>query len=331
MNADFGIAAARARLSDPTRRTWPLAAFGGERPPVPNWYRAAMAAPVEERRIEVEGADIELLCWGEVGKPGILLVHGSGAHARWWGPVAPMLARDYRVASFSWSGTGGSARRPRYAVAQTAREAWAAMHAGDLFAADTPPVIACHSFGSKAGALLAADHGDRLAGAVFIDALLLADELHPDPGLYRERRYASLSAALGRFRFAPDQDAGHACIADDIARASLREEGGGWTWRFDPDFYARLDFTSGWDEIARASCALAFLRGEDSIVLLDVDVDAQRRQAPHGSIFFDIPDAGHHVMVDQPHALVVALRALIEGWAGQRAVRPEPLHHGKTT
>lgn len=290
-----------------------------------------MAAPVEERRIEVEGAEIELLCWGKVGKPGILLVHGSGAHARWWGPVAPMLARDYRVASFSWSGTGGSARRPRYAVAQTAREAWAAMHAGALFAADAPPVIACHSFGSKAGALLAAEHGDRMAGAIFVDSLLVADELRPDPRLYRERHYDSLADALSRFRFAPDQDAGHPYVADDIARAALREEGGGWTWRFDPEFFTRLDFTSGWEEFAQATCPLAFVRGEDSIVLLDEDVEEQRRQAPPGSVFFDIPGASHHVMVDQPHALVAALRSLIEGWAGGRAAWPGLSHDGETT
>ncbi len=322
MTAASGIAAARARLSDPARRTRPLAAFHGERPIAPAWYRAAMAEPVEERWVDVEGAAIELLCWGDVGKPGLLLVHGSSAHARWWGPVAPMLARNYRVASFSWSGTGRSDRRPRYAVAQTAREAWAAMHAADLFAADARPVIACHSFGSKAGALLAAEHGDRLNGAIFVDSLLLADEMRPPEGLYRERRYDGLVDALARFRFAPDQGAGHPYIADDIARAALREDDAGWTWRFDPDLFQRLDFESGWNEIAQAACSLAFLRGEESLVLVDADVEAQRRQAPPGSIFLDIPGAGHHVMVDQPHALVAALRALVEGWRAEQT----PVH-----
>jgi pimeloyl-ACP methyl ester carboxylesterase len=35
-------------------------------------------------------------------------------------------------------------------------------------------------------------------------------------------------------------------------------------------------------------------------------------QTPFGTPFVDIPEAGHHVMVDQPLALVAALRALIE-------------------
>lgn len=309
-----GMAAAVRRLHNPERQIRPLAGLQGARPPAPAWYEAAMAVPVEQHRIEVDGAGIEMLCWGEIGRPGILLIHGSSAHARWWGPVAPMLAREHRVAAFSWSGTGGSDWREGYAVAQTAREAWAVAAAGDLFAANERPMLVAHSFGSKAGALVAAEHGATLRGAVLIDSLLVPDEQPGDAPLYRARRYDSEAAALARFRFAPDQPADNLFIADDIARAGLRQAGDAWTWRFDPDFYPKLDFTSGWAELARPRCPLAFVRGEESIMLLDEDVAVLRAHVPAGTIFLDIPGAHHHVMVDQPIALVAVLRALAAGW-----------------
>ena len=67
----------------------PLATLNGERPDAPDWYRALELEPPETFRPVVEGAAIEVLAWGEKGRPGLLLAHGNAAHARWWGPVAP--------------------------------------------------------------------------------------------------------------------------------------------------------------------------------------------------------------------------------------------------
>ena len=39
-----------------------------------------------------------------------------------------------------------------------------------------------------------------------------------------------------------------------------------------------------------------------------------RRVTPLGTPWIEIPDAGHHVMVDQPLALVAALRTQLEAW-----------------
>src|SRR5205085_9137667 len=61
------------------------------------------------------------------------------------------------------------------------------------------------------------------------------------------RIYATLPEALNRFRLMPPQPAGNAFIADFIARRSLKQvqmpdgSGGGWTCRFDPNMWAKLD------------------------------------------------------------------------------------------
>ena len=92
----------------------PLARFHGETPPAPAWFDKALADAPERTTVEVEGAAIELLTWGEVGKPGLVFLHGNGAHADWWSFIAPFFAADYRIAALSWSGQGGSGWRERY-------------------------------------------------------------------------------------------------------------------------------------------------------------------------------------------------------------------------
>ena len=59
-----------------------LAPFHGEPPPAPAWFKGAIAQAPERSTIAVDGANIELLTWGEIGKPGLLFLHGNGAPRR---------------------------------------------------------------------------------------------------------------------------------------------------------------------------------------------------------------------------------------------------------
>jgi len=106
----------------PPEMASPLASFGGASPPCPTWFSAALARAPERALVPVLGADIELLTWGAVGKPGLIFVHGNSAHADWWSFIAPFLAGDYRVAALSLSGMGGSDWRETYSFETFAAE-----------------------------------------------------------------------------------------------------------------------------------------------------------------------------------------------------------------
>ncbi|MCA6284759.1 MAG: hypothetical protein IM658_13915, partial [Phenylobacterium sp.] len=93
----------------------PLAPFRGREPDSPEWFRSALAQAPERSHVVSLGARIEMLVWGERGKPGLLLVHGNSAHADWWSFIAPFLAQDFRVASMSLAGMGDSDWRETYA------------------------------------------------------------------------------------------------------------------------------------------------------------------------------------------------------------------------
>lgn len=305
-----------------------LAGFEGRRPAAPAWFDAALAHAPERGAVDVAGTPIELLTWGERGRPGLLLVHGKMAHADWWSFVAPFFAATHRVAALSFAGMGGSGWRERYSVETMADEVMAAAEAAGLFDAPAKPLVVAHSFGAFAALICAERHGARLGGVVTIDMPLLSREqreARPPRGVRGviaarpTRIYPTLEAALARFRFAPEQPCEDLYIADHIARGSLKQvpvpdgDATGWTWRFDPQV-AEIHPGRPIASARAAACPIAVCWGAES-VLVDAAVAAHVRSvmAP-GTPELEIPAARHHVMVDQPLALVAALRGLFGAW-----------------
>ena len=306
----------------------PLAAFAGAVPPAPPWFTAAMADVPEVSAITVDGAAIEVLTWGERGRPGLLFLHGNGAHAGWWRFIAPFFAGQYRVAAFSWSGMGGSDHRASYSVRTFVDEIFAVIAATGLADAG-PPLVVGHSFGGFPMMAAVKARGAEFAAAVIVDTpFRSADEPggRPPNATNRPHRvYPDLPSALARFRFAPVQGCANPFIADAIARGSLVEvpgtggesEGvGGWTWRFDPYLWHRFDVGDALQLLADPGCPVAVMWGDQSMLMPAARVAAMRDLLPPGSPAIPIPDAEHHVMVDQPLAFVAALQRLFSGWPG---------------
>ncbi|MGC1302802.1 MAG: alpha/beta fold hydrolase, partial [Caulobacteraceae bacterium] len=202
----------------------PLAALNGVKPPAPAWFAETIAHQPERSAIPVEGAAIELLTWGQAGRPGLMFVHGGRAHADWWSFIAPAFADRYRVAALSLSGMGRSDWRERYSIAQYSREVVAAMRAARLYEADAPPLLVGHSFGSRPLFVTAADADAPLRGAVVLDAAISAPD-RPDyqvPPGRPNRIYASVTEALAHFRLMPAQPCDNLFLLDYIARHSLK-------------------------------------------------------------------------------------------------------------
>jgi pimeloyl-ACP methyl ester carboxylesterase len=140
----------------------------------PEWFQEALATPFREGWTSVAGPDIHYLEWGRRGTPGLVFVHGGAAHAHWWSFLAPMFATDWHAVALDLSGHGESGRRDVYS-----HEAWAdeVLAVTDAAGFPGPPVVVGHSLGGMVTIQTAATHGDRLAGAVIVDAPVR----RPDP------------------------------------------------------------------------------------------------------------------------------------------------------
>jgi len=306
----------------------PLAVYRGAQPPAPRWFEEAIATPYDTSFVTCEGAGIHYQTWGDRAKPGLLLVHGNGAHAHWWDFVAPYLTEDYFVVAMTFSGMGDSHWRADYRMELFAREQLAVCEAAGLFAHPEKPIIVAHSFGGFVTILTGADYGDRFGGIVLVDSPVNPPDRprRGPPPVRGGRVYPTLEAALARFRLAPPQPCENHFIMDYIARWSLRKaplaeaaEGAhpadGWTWKFDPSIWQRFSVSRPERDLLRQTrCRIALFRGDKSI-LWDADVqdymhDLLDREVP----FIGIPEARHHVMLDQPLAFVAALRTLLQEW-----------------
>ena len=305
----------------------PLAALKGAVPPSPRWFGDALAHEPELASHAVHGARIETLAWGPRDAPGLLLLHGKMAHARWWSFIAPFFAGTCRVVAPSFSGMGGSDWRDAYAVQAWTDEAIAVAQASGLFDRAQPPLLVGHSFGGFVALHCAQQHGARLGGVFVLDTPLMSREqrqARARPGLRQAiaqqptKLYPSLAAALARFRFAPEQPCDNLYIADHIARTSLKEVrshdgAAAWTWRFDPKV-APVGPGDAASALRAAACPVAVGWGAESALVTPPVAQTMCELAGPSAPRVEIPAARHHVMVDQPLALVSALRALLQAW-----------------
>jgi pimeloyl-ACP methyl ester carboxylesterase len=306
----------------------PLAAPGDEQGPfitqAPGWFSRALEVIPQSRTIMVEGTPIHYLRWGDPTKPGLLLVHGNGAHARWWSFIAPFLAREYSVAAIDVSGMGDSGWRDHYSIEVFAKEQIAVCEDAGFFKGEEPPIIVGHSFGGFITILTGALYGERLAGTVIVDSPVNPPDRPggpPNREFRAHRIYPTLDEAVGRFRLAPPQPCENTYIVDYIARNSLKKVEGGWTWKFDPAIWQRFNIGHMSERLAATRCRIAIMRGEFSVLLPAEIGDYMFGLLGRAAPVIEIPQARHHVMLDQPLAFVAALRALLADWEHSRPTR----------
>jgi len=282
----------------------------------PAWFSDALAVPYEEGEVLVEGAPIHFLTWGKPDRPPLMLVHGGAAHAHWWSYLAPMFAAEWFVVAPDLSGHGDSGHRGSYSQELWAEELMAV--AGDAGCAG-PPVVVGHSLGGLVTVVAAARHGDELAGAIIADSGIRrpdpeSQEGHRGHHFQNRRVYPDRQTVLSRFKLVPPQPCENDFILRHIAVHSVRQVEGGWTWKFDPNLFGRHLERPMSAYLSDVACRVALVRGELSQVnppeTADYMYELLHRRAP----VISIPQARHHLMLDQPLAFVTAVRALLGDW-----------------
>lgn len=283
----------------------------------PDWFRRALAVPFEDATVDVDGP-IHYLAWGKPNTRGLVFVHGGGAHAHWWTHVAATFAKEFRVVAVDLSGHGDSTHRDQYSLEQWTDEVIAAARAGGI---NGPPVIVGHSMGGFVTIATAARHADAISGVIVCDSPVT--EPDPEIGAYhlREafghpRTYTSIDEAVARFRTVPAQDHYLDYVMDHVGRHSLRPADGGFQWKFDRRIFEQ--FGVGMRSIALPylddiTCRLAVLKSEYGLVTDDIGASMYERLGRVTPII-EIPEAGHHAMLDEPLLLLTAIRTLLADW-----------------
>ena len=284
----------------------------------PEWFERAMADTPRSHRIKVDGCDIHYLSWGPETseRPGLLFVHGGGAHAQWWSCIAPFFAEDRPVAAIDLSGMGDSGHRADYGSAVHIPEIAAVIADAGL---GENPVVIGHSFGGYMTMCYANRHGDDLSGAVIVDAAIrpgTEDRDQPRAAYDRPKRYfPDKETITGRFRLVPEQPRVNEFLLDHVAAYSVLEEEQGWTWKFDIGARGAAHFQEPLgDYVRNMPCRKALIYGAQSAMMTPEVVGHMKSLLGPEDPVIAIPGAHHHLTVDQPIAFIVALRSLLSGW-----------------
>lgn len=242
------------------------------------------------------------------------------AHAHWWSFIAPYFAKTHRVIAMNLSGMGDSDWRENYASELWGKEIVEIAKYEKL----NKPIIVGHSLGGMCSVIAASQFKNELYGLVIVDTAILPPSEIPDKfdlKIKANKTYQSIDEAKSRFRLVPSQGNSLDYVMDYIAEKSLRKTDEGWTWKFDPS-YMKIFNTDGFRErqailsekLARLECRVAVFRGEKSMLFSESASKYMRELTNKKTPIIAIPEAHHHIMVDQPLALISALRALVTDW-----------------
>lgn len=279
----------------------------------PDWFVRSIESRPRHTDIEVDGCRVHLRLWGDRVRPTLILVHGGAAHSGWWDHIAPYFAETHYVVAIDLSGHGDSGRRQSYREAQWGEEVAAAASFANPH---LEPTIVGHSMGGWVTVAAAVRDDLDPRRVVIIDSPLRQSPINR----VRQGRpdgYASRDEILARFVTVPSQDSTLTYVQRHVALESIVRRDARWFWKFDPTASMRPELRQAPEDVntlrrlvSEKSCPITFLRSEQGLVPPLMAEQIRNLLAGRGTII-ELAEAGHHPMLDQPLALVSALRVLI--------------------
>ena len=286
----------------------------------PMWFEKAIANKPEVLSVKIKGTKISYNAWGDKSKPGLIFIHGGMAHAEWWSFIAPYFAKTHRVIAMNLGGMGDSEWKKKYSV-----ESWGAEIVGVCKKEKLKkPIFIGHSLGGMCGVYAASLMKKKLYGLVIVDTAIMPPTDNPpkfDLKVRANNVYKKMSDIIERFRLVPSQSDALEYAMNFIAEKSIKKVRGGWTWKFDPSYmniFTSENFAERQAVLRKTlkglKCRVAVFRGEKSSIFPGFSAKYMNELMDKKSPIINIPEAHHHIMVDQPLALVSALRSLIIDW-----------------
>jgi pimeloyl-ACP methyl ester carboxylesterase len=251
----------------------------------------------------LEGVHLHAVHHGSTGRAKLVLLHGAGANAHWWDHLASTLAERFHVVALDFRGHGDSDFPEQLRAGAFSEDLDALLE--HLSAPEA--ILVGHSLGAH----VALEHAARSATT---PALVLLD-LTRRASRSRERAtrlalalsptYASREQAIQRFRFLPRAHHADEETRRRIAAHSVRREvDGRFGYKFDPRWFGVPPRSR--PDLADVRCPTLLLRGEKS-ALLSREGALEIVSAIPDARLVEIPGAGHHVHIDRPARVLLAI------------------------
>lgn len=266
------------------------------------------------RFVSVNGSRIHYLQYNaaDVGKPAMLFVHGMWAHLHWWDHIVPFFLDRYRIAAIDLGGLGDSEPRAVYSPQSYAGEIIAVLEDAGMAGA----TVVAHSFGATPTMFACGLRPDLFTRAVIVDSRLnIPTRAAPIPDksdqMPYKRVYGDPAEAISRYRLIPPGGEVPPDILRHVATHGLRQEEGGWVWKFDLGIDPQLFHHPVGLIPPGIMTPVDYLFGENSRSVSREHAMAIGDYLPNCGVPIGLPGAGHHIMLEQPELLIAVLRAIL--------------------
>jgi pimeloyl-ACP methyl ester carboxylesterase len=265
--------------------------------------------------VDIDGARLHIQDYGASGKPPMLCVHGGGANAHWYDFVADGFNTDYHVRGIDLRGHGDSdwdtSDPPNYSYAHQAADIDALTKKLDL----RDFVLIGHSMGGAICSMYAATYPGRVKALVIVDSnLIMSPERIASFQAVADRparEYATQEEFIANYRVRPGGSTARPDAVRYIARHSGRRFDDG-LWRHTVDRRTNsnrqlFDSLALWEKI---KIPALLMKGADSTRMTLEAIAQIQERAPQVKMTL-VPDAEHHITLDNPAGFIRAAREFL--------------------
>ena len=275
----------------------------------PEWFHEAINYNPEEKILNDKKGDISYSFWKSKSDTTnlIILIHGTGAHKRWWFPIAPRLNSNAHVISIDLPGMGDSDFRESYKVEDFGDCVTSVIRHEKLINNISFTYLVGHSLGGHVAGFVATEERELIDGLMIIDTFIRPPNYdnseHKKNGPLRMiKYYEDKKSLLERFRLMPKQDCENDWYLRYIAEHSVKNTIDGWRWKFDDMMFTGLERLFGYE--FSFSCPAVFVHGENSLLTSGKLLENAKRAYSNKMKFINFKDAAHHVPLDKPLELI---------------------------
>ena len=284
----------------------------------PEWFLKSIENKGVDVLINDPNGDISYSKWksNNQSKNLLILIHGTGAHKKWWDPIAPQFIDDTNVIAVDLPGMGDSDFREKYSIKDFGSCIFSIIEKEKKDAQIENIYIVGHSLGGQVAAYLASEYKDLVTSLIMIDTFIRPPDYDPSEHeggpLRKIKYYPDKKTILQRFRLMPTQECKNDWFLRYIAEYSVREVEDGWRWKFDDRLFRSLKRLDGYG--FSFSCPALFISGSDSLLLGSKIMKYMQSAFSEIMEFKVIKDAAHHVLVDKPLELAELINMELKKW-----------------
>lgn len=274
----------------------------------PTWFKESISIKPSEQSINDKDGKISYSKWVSKNDSTnlLILIHGTGAHKKWWDPIAPQFLNETNVIAVDLPGMGDSDFRNNYSIKDFGKCIFSIIDKEKIEMNIENIYIVGHSLGGQVAAYVASENKNLVTSLIMIDTFIRPPDYDPSQHeggpLRKIKHYPDKITILERFRLMPEQTCHNTWFLRYIAEYSVKETKDGWRWKFDDLMFNSLERLFGYK--FSFNCPTLFIYGAESLLMSGNILPNIKNMYSDVMDFKKVNEAAHHVPLDKPLEII---------------------------